>query len=193
MRMDATFGVTGQDVKRARSVAGLTQIRLAERAGLHVNSVKRLERRRRRILCSSWHALGRCAAHLPALPPIERRWGADRAPPTMTSPRKAEQFSDANAGARPQHGVKAKPAWRPRKADRPRCGAKTRKGSPCQAPARANGRCRMHGGLSTGARTEEGRQKIREAQLRRWARYHAARSPHPESTGGYGASQPPPC
>ncbi len=33
----------------------------------------------------------------------------------------------------------------------PRCGAKTRKGTPCKAPAMANGRCRMHGGLSTGA------------------------------------------
>lgn len=28
----------------------------------------------------------------------------------------------------------------------PRCGAKTRKGTPCKAPAMANGRCRMHGG-----------------------------------------------
>ena len=33
----------------------------------------------------------------------------------------------------------------------PRCGAKTRKGSPCCAPAMPNGRCRMHGGASTGA------------------------------------------
>ena len=33
----------------------------------------------------------------------------------------------------------------------PRCGAKTRKSTPCQAPAMANGRCRLHGGLSTGA------------------------------------------
>lgn len=33
----------------------------------------------------------------------------------------------------------------------PRCGAKTRKGTPCQAPAMANGRCRMHGGCSPGA------------------------------------------
>ncbi len=33
----------------------------------------------------------------------------------------------------------------------PRCGAKTRKGTPCQAPAMANGRCRMHGGKSPGA------------------------------------------
>ena len=32
-----------------------------------------------------------------------------------------------------------------------RCGAKTRKGIPCRGPAMANGRCRMHGGKSTGA------------------------------------------
>ncbi len=32
-----------------------------------------------------------------------------------------------------------------------RCGAKTRRGTPCQAPAMPNGRCRMHGGKSPGA------------------------------------------
>jgi hypothetical protein len=34
---------------------------------------------------------------------------------------------------------------------RERCDARTRKGPPCGAPAMPNGRCRMHGGLSTGA------------------------------------------
>ena len=33
----------------------------------------------------------------------------------------------------------------------PRCGARTRKGTPCRSPAMANGRCRMHGGKSLGA------------------------------------------
>ena len=32
----------------------------------------------------------------------------------------------------------------------PRCGAKTRRGTPCRAPAMANGRCRMHGGKLRG-------------------------------------------
>lgn len=32
-----------------------------------------------------------------------------------------------------------------------RCGAKTRKGTPCTNWAMPNGRCRMHGGKSTGA------------------------------------------
>ena len=33
----------------------------------------------------------------------------------------------------------------------PRCGAKTRRETPCRAPAMANGRCRMHGGKLPGA------------------------------------------
>jgi len=48
-----------------------------------------------------------------------------------------------------------------------RCGAKTRKGTACQRPAnKRNGRCRLHGGASTGPRTEEGRARISEANLR---------------------------
>ena len=42
-----------------------------------------------------------------------------------------------------------------------RCGAKTRRGTPCQRPAnKRNGRCRLHGGASTGPRTEQGRANI---------------------------------
>ena len=33
----------------------------------------------------------------------------------------------------------------------PRCLAKTRQATPCQAPAMPNGRCRMHGGTAPGA------------------------------------------
>jgi len=34
----------------------------------------------------------------------------------------------------------------------PRCGAYSRRsGKPCRQPAMKNGRCRLHGGLSTGA------------------------------------------
>ncbi|WP_395001544.1 HGGxSTG domain-containing protein [Sphingomonas sp.] len=32
----------------------------------------------------------------------------------------------------------------------PRCLARTRRGTECQSPAMPNGRCRLHGGLSTG-------------------------------------------
>lgn len=47
----------------------------------------------------------------------------------------------------------------------PRCGARTRAGTPCQAPAmRAKRRCRMHGGRSTGPRTLGGLARIRAAR-----------------------------
>jgi hypothetical protein len=43
----------------------------------------------------------------------------------------------------------------------PRCGARTRRGALCQCPAMRNGRCRIHGGLSTGPKTPEGRERSR--------------------------------
>jgi hypothetical protein len=42
-------------------------------------------------------------------------------------------------------------------------------GNPCQAKALANGRCVLHGGTSTGAKTPEGRQTIAEATRQRMA------------------------
>jgi len=53
---------------------------------------------------------------------------------------------------------------RPKRDERPRCGARCRDGHACNAPvvwkggaqAPRNGRCRMHGGLSTGPRSREG-------------------------------------
>lgn len=63
---------------------------------------------------------------------------------------------------------------KPRKS-RGTCGARTRKNTPCQAPPvwdkendkARNGRCKLHGGWSTGARTEKGREAIRESNRRR--------------------------
>jgi hypothetical protein len=46
----------------------------------------------------------------------------------------------------------------------PRCGARTRAGLPCKAPAMRNGRCYRHGGPSTGPRTPEGLQRIVKAR-----------------------------
>ena len=48
-----------------------------------------------------------------------------------------------------------------------RCLAKTRRGTKCQRAAfKHNGRCALHGGLSTGALTPEGLQRISEANLK---------------------------
>lgn len=55
------------------------------------------------------------------------------------------------------------------------CGAKTRKGKACQAPPvwnkvldkPKNDRCKLHGGLSTGAKTEAGKEAIRASNRKR--------------------------
>lgn len=60
------------------------------------------------------------------------------------------------------------------------CNAKTRKGAPCQAPPvwnksqdnARNGRCKLHGGLSTGPKTEAGREAIRISNRNR-SKQHA--------------------
>ncbi len=42
-------------------------------------------------------------------------------------------------------------------------------GHPCQAKALANGRCKNHGGMSTGPRTTEGKKTIGAATAKRMA------------------------
>ncbi len=57
--------------------------------------------------------------------------------------------------------------WATPKSERPRCGARCRARHKCRARAvwdkerdrPVNGRCRMHGGLSTGPKTAEGRRR----------------------------------
>jgi hypothetical protein len=51
----------------------------------------------------------------------------------------------------------------------PRCGARTRAGTPCRSPAMPNGRCRMHGGRSTGPRTLDGLNRLRAATTKHGA------------------------
>ena len=54
----------------------------------------------------------------------------------------------------------------------PRCGARNRRGTPCQGPAmRHKRRCRLHGGKSTGPRTPEG---LKRSQMARYV--HGGRS-----------------
>jgi hypothetical protein len=61
------------------------------------------------------------------------------------------------------------PDWRitlPLAQSCPRCGARTRSGGTCRSPAMRNGRCRMHGGKSTGPRTAEGLERMRQAKTK---------------------------
>jgi hypothetical protein len=48
-----------------------------------------------------------------------------------------------------------------------RCNARTRRGTECQKPPiKGKRRCRLHGGLSTGPKTAEGRARIAAAHYR---------------------------
>jgi hypothetical protein len=55
------------------------------------------------------------------------------------------------------------------------CNAKTRSGRPCKRIGNPkSGRCHLHGGKSTGPRTEEGRARIAAAQFKHGNRSKAA-------------------
>ena len=61
----------------------------------------------------------------------------------------------------------------------PRCGAKARTtGCACRAPAMANGRCRLHGGKSTGPRTAEGLSSLAAARTTHGKYVAAKRAQH---------------
>lgn len=64
-----------------------------------------------------------------------------------------------------------------------RCGARTRGGTPCQCPAMRSGRCRLHGGKSTGPRTPEGLERLRKARTKH-GRYSAAAKAESQSVRG---------
>src|SRR5256714_15308504 len=52
----------------------------------------------------------------------------------------------------------------------PRCGARSKRtGKPCRGAAMPNGRCKLHGGKSTGPRTPEGLERSRRAN---WKHRH---------------------
>lgn len=54
------------------------------------------------------------------------------------------------------------PNWQGR-----RCEALTRKGTLCQRPgSKQNGRCKLHGGKSTGPQTQAGRDKLAQLHLK---------------------------
>ena len=164
--------ITGADLRNARKAANLTQVNLAQRAGIGRHAV------------SYWE----CKAVVPL-----RGWAVERMIAVIGADSlKVYTAPNARAGAWGESLLRAERqameahieaqlvAIREREAERAKrlrviCRAKTRKGGQCRnksEPGRA--RCKFHGGKSTGARTPEGIARIAEAQRRRWARYRDA-------------------
>jgi hypothetical protein len=71
----------------------------------------------------------------------------------------------------PKERPKPDSVWKP-------CGAFARStGNPCRAPGNGRGgRCKLHGGMSTGPKTEQGRERLREAMKHRWRRKRSEES-----------------
>lgn len=156
--------MTGDELRTLRKHQGLSRPALAALAGLHPDSVKYWEGKAR-IDLRGWapdrilNALG--AGHLSqkSVYPAWRSTGNFCA--LMRARKRVLEANDFPVVKRRGNG---------------RCGAKTRKGEPCQAkPLPGRKRCKFHGGMSTGPRTPEGRARIAEAQRRRWGKWRAER------------------
>jgi len=152
--------MNGDELKALRTGRGLSRPALAALAGVHPDTVKYWERKA--IVDLRGHAPERILRAL-GLAGVSRRG-------TYPGPRFSGYFSPLT---RARGGVLVKtdlPAVTTR--GNWRCGARTRKGTPCRARALpGQKRCRFHGGLSTGPKTREGRERIAQVQQRRWARW----------------------
>jgi transcriptional regulator with XRE-family HTH domain len=185
---------TGPILAEHRRACGLTQRDLAGRAGLHLNSIERLERFGV-VPCESWFSLGKVTAVLRENgAPIPDAWLDWRSVSSTAIENRAAEYREAGDNNRPlpHAGVRGSysaaemisvaasekdnsesrvlPHFRPNPT-KPLCEATTRAGGRCQCKALPNGRCKFHGGLSTGPRTAEGRARIAEAQRQRWAAF----------------------
>lgn len=150
--------MTGDELKQHRLRLGLSRPALAALAELHPSSVKYWERKGEARICG--HAPSRLllamGLEVPKRPQIFQRPGRgwDNFFATTT---RARGRVLGSAGA--QTFSK-------------QCGARTRKGTACRSrPIPGKRRCRFHGGLSTGPKSPAGRNRIAQAQRKRWMLY----------------------
>lgn len=179
--------VTGKQIRAARALIGWTRGDLAQAAGLHRNAVAYWEgkdkiptgRHQEPVACQHIRAALLAAGVDMVTSPnagvvlcARTNYGTPTRPPARAHQGGIQPSDRCTALSRPLRP--AKPDLHLRRGRR--CGARTRRGDPCQRKALANGKCRNHGGCSTGPRTELGRNRISEAQRRRWREWRAARS-----------------
>lgn len=150
----------GAELKRRREGKGWSQRELARRAGLRHGTVQYLERRGE--LNQNCRGILACARAL--------RWR-----PRHPKPEPVELLDIwADVTEAMERILKRKYGLtRPKpKAPAPQtCDAKTRQGHPCRnKPMPGKRRCKFHGGMSTGPRTAEGREKLSRLMRERRAR-----------------------
>ncbi|MEL6642654.1 MAG: HGGxSTG domain-containing protein [Pseudomonadota bacterium] len=156
--------MTGAFLKQARIEAGLSQRGLARRAGVTHKTVQ------------YWEAKAEIDPFAYAMKRIAKALGWRntgtlhmRARHGVLSPKSDIEFIEENFTGSTRKLLKRIIG------KRVICGAKTRKGTPCRALSEpGKRRCRFHGGLSTGPKTNEGRKRVSRAQQRRWAGRNSA-------------------
>ena len=158
-------GPSGRELAARRKAEGLTQVELAQRAEVGRSAVQYWEAKQA-IDPRSWAVVRMASALRWSL----SAWSTNHYAHAGGWGNRPDPHEDADAKA-----AVLFEAWKAREAQRAAtrrvvCGAQNRKGTPCRnksEPGRQ--RCKFHGGMSTGARTPEGIERIREAQKRRWA------------------------
>lgn len=160
--------MTGAELRAARKAKGMTQIRLAELAGCHREAVRYWEAKP--IVATRWGMPARFCEILELPVYWPSRQTPERRLYGVLLTEKYQALLDAEL-LRLAEAEKARAARR-----RLRCGAKTRKGSPCRCKSEpGKRRCKFHGGKSTGPRTPEGKARIAEAQRERWRKFRASK------------------
>ena len=156
--------MTGAELRAHRKAAGLSQVELAKRAGVARGAVGYWEAKA--VVPTRYGAPGRFCDVL-GLPYYANSNAHARGRSlTMPDPWQARLYALVEVK---MVAFRARNARRIAKL-RIKCGAKTRKGTTCRNMSEAGkGRCKFHGGKSTGPRTAEGRARIAEGQRRRWA------------------------
>ncbi len=163
----AQIATTGAALKATRKAAGLTQLALAQRAGVSREAVQYWEAKATVPLRYGAPRVFAEVLDLPELAELSRNnaraggWGDTRRRETLA---RLDLYVEAQLSL-----MKEREAQRQARR-RVVCGAKTRKGGECRNKSEAGRRrCKFNGGKSTGARTPEGKARIVEAQRRRWA------------------------
>ena len=151
--------LTADKLKRLRSIAQWSQRDLAGKASVHIQTVKYWERQEGII--GGWAVDRFHAAFDKANISLPVEYSIKRQPFSMAAILRQHRIDISQPYSVPAE---------PEAPNRVICGAKNRKGNACKLwSVIGKKRCRFHGGLSTGPKTQAGRDRIREAQLKRWA------------------------
>ena len=158
---------TGKGLRGARELRGLSRKALAKAAGIDPYTVRYWEKK------PHWEKQGWAMERMLMVLGMGHSRTGTRAQGVGSNPRLMEVGKVVEMKMA---------AWREKQAvaaskGRVRCGAKTRKGHPCRAKSiPGKRRCKFHGGMSTGPKTQEGKDRISAIQRARWKRWRAAQA-----------------